>query len=174
MKPSLVFAALSIPVAVGVAAPVAAQIFQASGYATVTMAGLGNQTTVASESRIPILPRDVSYDRAAGANARLRVRATGHRGVVRQLDIEVAAPRVGARYEFGPNSGASLRIRTERGPEVAAESGRGNITITALDERRVAGTYEGTFRGATPMVVRGRFEATFPRQRAPGTNTTRQ
>ncbi|MEI8259018.1 MAG: hypothetical protein WCJ30_25395 [Deltaproteobacteria bacterium] len=81
----LLASCLAVPLMV-VAAPVAAQVFGAAGYATITIAGLGNTTTVAAEARIPILTRDVEYNAGSGS---LHVRATGHRGAVRQLDISV-------------------------------------------------------------------------------------
>jgi hypothetical protein len=154
-------------VAIATAAPVAAQqVFGASGYITVSMAGLGNTTTVAGDSRIPILARDVEYNPGSGT---LHVRATGRRGAVRQVDIDVRQPRTGARFEFGAQSTATLRVHLEDGAELAAESGRGFIGITTLDEHHVVGTYEGTFaHGAVPVVIRGRFEAAFPVARANG------
>src|SRR6478735_7014174 len=107
MRSTLRFLAVLAPIGVGIAAPVAAQVFQASGFATISMAGLGNTTTVAGDSRIPILPRDVSFEATGGL---LHVRATGHRGVVRQLDIDVRAARAGARYDFGAATGTTLRV----------------------------------------------------------------
>src|SRR6185369_2898133 len=72
-----------------------AQVFQATGFATVSMAGLGNTLTVSGESRLPILPRDASF---SSTQALLHVRATGHRGVVRQLEIDIRGARSGERY----------------------------------------------------------------------------
>jgi hypothetical protein len=156
-------ALLFVPFAVAIAAPVAAQIFQASGFATVNVAGLGNTTTVAGESRIPILPRDLTFD---APTSHLHVRATGHRGAVRELTIDVPSAHAGQRYDVAGNNAASLHIRMDTGTDLAAQSGHGNITITTLDAQHVAGTYEGTFNnGSVPVVVRGRFEANFPRQR---------
>jgi hypothetical protein len=154
-------------VAIASAAPVAAQqVFGASGFITVSMAGLGNTTTVAGDSRIPVLARDVQYNAGTGA---LLLRATGRRGAVRQLDIDVRQPHTGARFEFGPQATATLRVHLEDGAELAAESGRGFIAITTMDERHVVGTYEGTFaHGAVPIVIRGRFEANFQQPRANG------
>lgn len=163
MRRQVRLTALGLAAAMGVAAvPVAAQwvVSSAAGYATVNIAGLGNATTVAGEARIPILPRDVHFD---AVSHRLRLRATGRRGPVRQLDIEVQGARSGGRYELGGSPGAWLRVRTDQGEELTAESGRGWIHITLMDNRRVSGTYEGTFqRGQVPVVIRGRFEANFP------------
>ena len=153
--------AVLVPIGVGIASPVVAQVFQASGFATISMAGLGNTTTVAGDSRIPILPRDVTFTAVGG---QLHVRATGHRGVVRQLDIDVQSARAGARYDFGPGTGTTLRVRMDQGAEMSAETGRGFVSIGALDATHVTGTYEGTFQhGSVPVVIRGRFEASFPR-----------
>ena len=162
------FAALfASALAIVSAAPVAAQqVFGASGYITVSMAGLGNTTTVAGDSRLPVLARDVEHNAGAGT---LHIRATGRRGAVRQVDIDVRQPRTGARFEFGAQSTATLRVHLEDGAELAAESGRGFIAITTMDEQHVVGTYEGTFaHGAVPVVIRGRFEASFqpPRMNA--------
>jgi hypothetical protein len=155
------FARLCLPAVLLAAAPVAAQAVQAAGFATISIAGLGNTTTIAGDSRLPILVRDVSHDAASN---QLRLRATGRRGAVRQLDIEVNAPRAGQRYEFGSSGGASLRVRMEQGEELTADAGRGFVTITSFDPQRVTGTYEGTFsRGQVPVVIRGRFEASLPR-----------
>jgi hypothetical protein len=173
MRPSLRLAALCIPAALCAAAPVTAQVFGAAGFATITMAGLGNTTSVAGDSRIPILSRDVTYDAAAGANAELRVRAVGHRGVVRQLVIAVRGPTTGRRYELGGASGAELRVRLDQGDELQAQTGRGSITITTFDARHVTGTYEGTFQhGSVPMVLRGHFEATLASAPPSGGSTT--
>ena len=179
MKASLRTAALLAPVALALAAPGAAQVFGAAGFATISMAGLGNTTSVAGESRIPILARDVSYDSSAGTDAELHVRAIGHRGVVRQLDIEVRGPVTGRRYELGTTAGAALRVRLDQGAELAAQPGHGSITITAVDAQHVTGTYEGTFQhGSVPMVLRGHFEANLASARpaagstaAPGSTT---
>jgi hypothetical protein len=154
-----------VPAALSAAAPAAAQVVAAAtGFATISIAGLGNTTTVAGDLRIPILARDVSYD---ATTTQLHLRATGRRGVVRQLDVDVRGARPGQRYDFGPNTGASLRVRMEQGEELAAESGRGFIQIATMDAQRVTGTYEGTFsHGQVPIVIRGRFEANFPRPRA--------
>jgi hypothetical protein len=157
------FALAASVLVVAAAAPVAAQVFQASGFATISIAGLGNTTTVAGESRIPVLPRDLSYD---AAQSLLHVRATGHRGVVRQLDIDVHGARAGQRFELGGNSGATLHVRMDQGGDLTASRGHGFIEVQTLDARQVAGTYEGTFQnGSVPVVIRGRFEASFPRQR---------
>ena len=157
---------VAIPATLLAAAPLAAQVFQASGYATISMAGLGNTTSVAGDSRIPILTKDVSYDPGSG---QLHLRATGHRGVVRQLDIELRSTRAGARYDFGPSSGASLRVRLDQGNVLNAESGRGYITVSSLDAQRITGTYEGTFsHGAVPIVLRGRFESSLGHARDGG------
>lgn len=165
MKTRLLAAFLATPFAFA-ALPVAAQVFQASGFVTVSMAGLGNTTTVAGDSRIPILPRDVEYNAGSG---NLHIRATGHRGAVRQLDITVHSPRTGARFEFGATS-ASLSVHLEDGAELTAESGHGFLQVTTMDDRHVVGTYEGTFsHGAVPVVIRGRFEASLipPRASSP-------
>ena len=156
---------LSTPLAIAAAAPVAAQVVQsASGFATVSVAGLGNTTSVAGDSRIPILQRDVSIDTASNT---LHVRATGHRGAVRLLLIDVRDPRAGRQYDMSADSGASLHVRMETGPELVAQPGHGNVTISTIDEHRVTGMYEGTFtNGSVPMVVRGHFEASFPRTHA--------
>lgn len=175
MKATHSLVALTLPAAIALAAPAAAQIIhiQAAGFATISMAGLGNTTTVASESRLPILSRDVSYERAQAGEPTLHLRAVGRRGPVRQLDIDVRAPRAGQRYELGPNAAATLRVRLDQGAEIVAETGRGHVTITSIDAQRVVGTYEGTFRGqATPVVLRGRFEASFPRPTAQGGTTS--
>ena len=159
-SPTFFAAALATTVAIS-AVPVAAQVFGASGFVTVSMAGLGNTTTVAGDSRIPILARDVEYNAGSG---NLHLRATGHRGAVRQLDVTVPRPTTGARFEFGPASTAMLRVHLEDGAELAAESGHGFIGITTMDAQHVVGTYEGTFQhGAVPVVIRGRFEASFSR-----------
>ncbi len=164
----LLAACFSVPLVL-VAMPVAAQVFGAAGYATLTIAGLGNTTTVAAEARIPILTRDVEYNAGSGS---LHIRATGHRGAVRQLDIGVRSPRTGARFEFGGSNDASLRVHLEDGAELAAESGHGFIGITTMDARHVSGTYEGTFNhGAVPIVLRGRFEANLIPPAAPGAAT---
>jgi len=94
----------------------------APGFATVNLAGLGNATTIAGESRIPILSRNLSWD---PSSTRLHIRATGTRGAVRQLDIEVRGPRTGARFDLGRDSATVLRVRLDEGGEINAESGAG-------------------------------------------------
>jgi hypothetical protein len=143
------------------ATPVFAQTFGAAGFVTVSMAGLGNTTTVAGDARIPVLTRDIEYNAGAG---NLHLRATGHRGAVRQLDIRVHAPHTGARFELGSGNDSALHVNLEDGAELVAESGHGFIEITTLDDHHVTGSYEGTFNhGAVPIVLRGRFDANLPR-----------
>jgi hypothetical protein len=160
MKPALRrTAAIAACMFVTASVPAIAQIFQASGYATISIAGLGATTTVAGDSRIPVLPRDVTFD---PAQSHLHIRATGHRGVVRELDINVHGAHAGQRYELGANTGATLHVRMDQGAELTAESGHGFVSIEAIDASHVVGGYEGTFRNATgPVVIRGRFEANF-------------
>jgi len=160
---------LGIALAATVAAvPVGAQVFQASGTMTVRIAGLGNTTTVAGDSRIPILTPGVVWD---AAQHNLRLTATGHRGAVRSLEIHVGGAQPDTRYEFRSGVDVQLRVHLEDGAQLVAEAGRGFVQITTLDARRVEGAYEGTFaHGNIPVVIRGTFQASLvpPRTRAPG------
>jgi len=150
----------------GASVPTGAQIMTgtAGSFATISLAGLGGSgTTVAGDARLPILPSNVTYAPAGGANAVLHIRANSLRHTIRQLDIEVRGPRSGQRYEFGAAGGGTLHIRLDAGAELTAEAGHGNITILSWSAARVTGSYEGTFRhGAVPLVIRGRFEAGLP------------
>jgi hypothetical protein len=149
-------------VAVGPVGAQTVRVVQASGFATVSVAGLGHTSTVTSESRLPILTRDIALDRAATGH--LHLRASGQMSAIREIEIDVPAPRVGVRYPLGASDGATVRLRMQQGGQLTAETGRGHVMITALDNRRVEGTYEGSFnRGQMPFVVRGRFEAMLPR-----------
>jgi hypothetical protein len=149
----------------GVAAMLAATVVSAqvivggTGFVTVSVASVGAAGGgMAGDARLPVTPSGARLD---PTNNHVYITASGRRGVVRRIEIDVPNARVGQRIELTAASGASIRITLDGNQTLGADS-RGWVQFDSLAAGRGAGRYEGTFQnGQTPMVVRGQFQVTF-------------
>ena len=139
------------------------------GFVSLSLAGIGGDMTLASESRLPVRPRDAHWD-----GTLLTLLAAGQRGAVREAELRVPGAAAGHRFDLGTPNGASLRITLAAGSVLEPARGQGFIQVAELDARHTTGTFEGTIpQGHIPLVVHGRFEASFtPAAPAPARTDT--
>ena len=84
---------------IGVVLGAASAHAQAPGFVELTVAALGSGAGgigAAGDSRLPLRPRDVRDD-----NGTLRLRASGARGSVRDVELSVPASAVGSAVAVG-------------------------------------------------------------------------
>jgi hypothetical protein len=141
------------------AAVVSAQVVGGMGFITVSVASVGSVGGgMAADARLPVTASGARLD---PTNNHVHITATGRRGVVRRIEIDVPNARAGQRIELTAATGASIRITLDANQTLGADS-RGWVQFESLASGRGVGRYEGTFQnGQTAMVVRGQFQVTF-------------
>jgi hypothetical protein len=130
-----------------------------TGFITVSVATVGAVGGgMSGDARLPVTASGARMDPTSN---RVQISASGRRGVIRRIEIEVPNARAGQRIELTPASGASIRITLDGNQTLGADT-RGFVQFDSLAGGRGAGRYEGTFQhGAAPIVVRGQFSVTF-------------
>ncbi|MFO0556845.1 MAG: hypothetical protein U0269_02385 [Polyangiales bacterium] len=153
------FGSLGAAAALGAAIASAQVVVGGTGFITVSVASVGAVGGgMAGDARLPVTASGARLD---PTNNHAHITATGRRGVVRRIEIDVPNARAGQRIELTAASGASIRITLDANQTLGADS-RGWVQFDSLAAGRGAGRYEGTFQnGQTPMVVRGQFQVTF-------------
>lgn len=155
----VLFGSLGAAALLGAAVASAQVVVGGTGFITVSVASVGAVGGgMAGDARLPVTASGARLD---PTNNHAHIMATGRRGVVRRIDIDVPNARVGQRIELTAATGASIRIMLDGNQTLGADS-RGWVQFETLASGRGTGRYEGTFQnGQTPMVVRGQFQVTF-------------
>jgi hypothetical protein len=155
----MLFGSLGAAALLGAAVASAQVIVGGTGFITVSVASVGAVGGgMSGDARLPVTASGARLD---PTNNHAYITATGRRGVVRRIDIDVPNARAGQRIELTAATGASIRITLDGNQTLGADS-RGWVQFETLASGRGVGRYEGTFQnGQTPMVVRGQFQVTF-------------
>jgi hypothetical protein len=158
-KAALVLGSLGASAVLAAAVASAQVVVGGTGFITVSVASVGAVGGgMAGDARLPVTASGARFDPTTN---RAQITASGRRGVVRRIEIDVPNARAGQRIDLGPSSGASIRITLDGNQTLGADP-RGFVQFESLAPGRGVGRYEGTFQhGQTPMVVRGQFQVNF-------------